>query len=316
MEIGLFVAPQQGASYDDQLAAALRAEAAGFRSFVRSDHYLGFGVPGLPGPTDSWITLAGLARETTRITLGTMVSSATFRLPGPFAVTVAQVDAMSGGRVVLGIGTGWSEDEHHAYGIPFPPLGERFDRLTEQLQILTGMWTTPVGDHFSFEGRHYTVRDSPALPKPVQRPHPPIIIGGTGPRRTPALAAEFAHEYNVPPFEGLDATAAAFARGRRACEDRGRDPETMRRSVTLTTVCGTNDEDVRRRDDASPHQAAMAELHGRPEQIIEVLTRYADIGATHAYLRVLDLRDLEQIAVLGATVLPAFHAGHGVQSTS
>lgn len=306
MELGLFVAPQQGAGYDDQLEAARAAEAAGFCAFVRSDHYLGFGVPGLPGPTDSWVTLAGLARETTRIRLGTMVSSATFRLPGPFGVAVAQVDAMSGGRVVLGIGTGWSDEEHRALGIPFPPLGERFDRLTEQLEILVGMWTTPIGSTFTFEGQHYALHDCPALPKPVQRPHPPIVIGGTGAKRTPALAARFADEYNVPPFEGLDAAVAAFARVRRACEERGRDPETLGRSVTLTTVCGATPREVERRGAVSPHQAAMADLAGVPEQVVEALGRYADAGATRAYLRVLDLGDLEQIALLGETVLPTF----------
>ena len=180
MDIGLFVAPQEGASYDDQLRAALAAERHGFDVFVRSDHYLGFGGARLPGPTDSWVTLAGLARETERIQLGTMVSSATFRLPGPLAIAVAQVDVMSGGRVLLGLGAGWSEPEHLAYGIRYPPLGERFDRLEEQLQIVLGLWTTPVGETFDFAGRHYQLDASPALPKPMQQPHPPIVVGGTG----------------------------------------------------------------------------------------------------------------------------------------
>ena len=125
---------------------------------------------GLPGPTDSWVTLAGLARETSSIRLGTMVTSATFRYPGPLAISVAQVDEMSGGRVEFGIGAGWFEAEHQAYAIPFPPLGERFDRLTEQLDIITGLWTTPAGQTFDYAGKHYTVADSPALPKPVQSP--------------------------------------------------------------------------------------------------------------------------------------------------
>src|SRR6478736_6866636 len=186
----VFTEPQQGASYDDLLAVAVRAEELAFDAFFRSDHYLKMGnVSGLPGPTDAWTTLAGLARDTNRIRLGTMVTSATFRLPGPLAITVAQVDAMSGGRVELGLGAGWYDGEHAAYGIPFPPLGERFEKLEEQLAIITGLWATPAGETFSHAGRHYQLEESPALPKPVQRPGPPMIIGGWGSTRTPRLAA-------------------------------------------------------------------------------------------------------------------------------
>ena len=194
----MFVEPQQGATYADQLAVARAAEALDYSAFFRSDHYLALSGDGLPGPTDSWVTLAGIARETSRIRLGTMVTSATFRYPGPLAVSVAQLDEMSGGRVELGLGAGWFEGEHRAYAIPFPAQRERFDRLTEQLQIITGLWTTPVGEKFDCAGRHYAVADSPALPKPVQSPHPPIIIGGGGAKRTPALAAAFAAEFNIP----------------------------------------------------------------------------------------------------------------------
>jgi F420-dependent oxidoreductase-like protein len=300
MQCGLFVAPQQGASYEDQLAAASAAEAAGFADFVRSDHYLGFGQPGLPGPTDSWVTLAGLARETRRIRLGTMVSSATFRLPGPLAITVAQVDVMSGGRVVLGLGAGWSEDEHRAYGIPYPPLRERFDRLEEQLAIVTGLWTTPMGETFEFSGAYYRIEQSPALPKPFQQPHPPIVVGGNGPRRTPAIAARFADEFNMPPFEGLDATREAFARVRVACEAIGRDPATLDLSATLTTVCGADRADLERRGAVSPPQFAAADLRGTPDHILEQLGLWEEIGATRVYLRVLDLRDVEHVELLGA----------------
>src|SRR3954463_856556 len=188
MVLSNFTQPQQGASYEDLLAVALTAEEEGFDAFFRSDHYLRMGPGGgEPGPTDAWITLAGLARETSRIRLGTLVSSATFRLPGPLAVTVAQVDAMSGGRVELGLGTGWFEAEHMAYGIPFSMLGERFERLEEQLGGITGLWRGPPGERFSFAGRHYQLEDSPALPKPVQQPHPPVIVGGGGAKRTPRL---------------------------------------------------------------------------------------------------------------------------------
>src|SRR5277367_3159084 len=192
MLLRIFTEPQQGASYDDLLAVAQASESLGFDAFFRSDHYLAMGAgDGLPGPSDAWVTLAGIARETTTIRLGTLVTSATFRLPGPLAVSVAEVDAMSGGRVELGIGAGWYEAEHTAYGIPFPPVGERFERLEEQLAIITGLWATPDDDLFSFEGRHYQVKDSPGLPKPVQQPGPPVIIGGGGPRRTPQLAVRY-----------------------------------------------------------------------------------------------------------------------------
>jgi F420-dependent oxidoreductase-like protein len=204
MELRIFCEPQQGASYDELLALALAAEEGGFGAFFRSDHYLKMGdVSGLPGPTDAWVTLAGLARDTTRIRLGTLLSSATFRLPGPLAISVAEVDAMSAGRVELGLGAGWFGDEHTAYGIPFPPLGERFEKLEEQLAIITGLWATDPGSTFTFSGEHYQLSNSPALPKPEQSPRPPIIVGGHGTKRTPRLAARFADEFNVPfaPYE-------------------------------------------------------------------------------------------------------------------
>src|SRR6266511_3838497 len=177
MRLVVFIEPQLGATYADQLRIARHAEELGFDAFFRSDHYLTMGGrDGLPGPTDSWVTLGALAVQTSRIRLGTLVTSATFRYPGPLAIQVAQVDQMSGGRVELGLGSGWYEGEHNAYGVPFPSQGERFERLEEQLAIVTGLWTTPVGEQFSHSGTHYTLTDSPALPKPVQTPHPPVII--------------------------------------------------------------------------------------------------------------------------------------------
>ena len=218
MDFRAFVEPQQGAGYAEQSAVAHAAEELGFDAFFRSDHYLAMSGDGMPGPTDSWVTLGAIARETSRIRLGTLVTSATFRYPGPLAIAVAQVDEMSGGRVEFGLGSGWFEEEHRAYGIPFPPVRERFDRLTEQLAIITGLWATPVGETFNFEGEHYTITDSPGLPKPVQSPHPPIVIGGTGAKRTPALAAEYAAEFNVPfaPIDVVENAGPAGGRRRRA----------------------------------------------------------------------------------------------------
>ena len=224
MQLRIFTEPQLGADYGRQLAVARAAEELGFDAFFRSDHYLKMGDgSGLPGPTDSWLTLAALAVQTSRIRLGTLVSSATFRYPGPLAIAVAQADEMSGGRIELGLGAGWFEAEHAAYGIPFPPVGERFDRLAEQLAVLTGLWDVPVGQKFSFDGDYYQVQDSPGLPKPVQRPHPPIIVGGHGANRTPALAARYAAEFNVP-FSSVAQTGAQYGRVREACQSVGRDP--------------------------------------------------------------------------------------------
>ncbi|MGH3633584.1 MAG: LLM class F420-dependent oxidoreductase, partial [Mycobacterium sp.] len=226
MDFRVFVEPQQGARYADQLAVAQAAESLGFSAFFRSDHYVAMSGDGLPGPTDSWVTLGGIARETSSIRLGTLVTSATFRHPGPLAVSVAQVDDMSGGRVEFGIGTGWFEQDHRAYAIPFPPPAERFARLTEQLELITGLWTTPAGETFDYAGANYALKDSPALPKPVQRPYPPIIVGGLGAKRTPMLAATFADEFNVP-FASLDTVRTQFDRVGAAIQANGRSMDSM-----------------------------------------------------------------------------------------
>jgi F420-dependent oxidoreductase-like protein len=219
MQLVVMIEPQFGASYDDQLRVARHAEELGFDGLFRSDHFLTtHSDPGLPGPTDAWTTLAGLAVHTSRLRLGTVMTSATFRLPGPLAITVAEVDQMSGGRVEFGLGAGWFEREHEAYGIPFPPVRERFDRLEEQLAIITGLWRTPIGERFDFHGHCYELRDSPAIPKPEQSPGPPVIVGGHGKRRTPELAARYADEFNVP-FSSLEFTRECFDRVARACED-------------------------------------------------------------------------------------------------
>ncbi len=307
MQLRIFTEPQQGASYDDQLAVAKKTEECGFDAFFRSDHFLAFGDrDGLPGPTDSWITLAGLARETSRIRLGTLVSSATFRYPGVLAISVAQVDQMSGGRVELGLGAGWFEDEHKAYAIPFPDTGTRFDRLTEQLEIVTGLWSTPAGETYDFRGTHYCVTDSPGLPKPAQRPHPPIIVGGAGRRRTPALAARYAAEFNAA-FRGVEPSAEQFERVRAACSEHGRDPGTLVLSMAQTVCAGRDEAELKRRAAAigrSPEELVANGLGGSPAQIVDKLGRYAEAGATRAYLQVLDLSDLEHLELLASDVLP------------
>ncbi len=307
MDLRIFTEPQQGATYDDLLRVAQATEECGFDAFFRSDHFLAMGVPGEPGPTDSYVTLAGLARETSRIRLGTLVTSATFRLPGPLAVAVAQVDQMSGGRVELGLGTGWFEAEHQAYGIPFPAVSERFDRLAEQLEILTGLWTTPPGERYSFTGTHYTVVDSPALPKPVQQPHPPVIVGGKGKRRTPELAARFATEFNVP-FATVDDVAAQFARVDRACAEAGRDPATLARSVAQMTCVGRDDAEVARRAEAlgkKVDELNPFDLTGTVAQVVDQLGTWQQrTGLSRFYLQVLDLADLDHLELIAAEVAP------------
>jgi F420-dependent oxidoreductase-like protein len=307
MKLRIFTEPQQGADYQTLRAVALAAEELGFDAFFRSDHYLKMGdVSGLPGPTDSWATLAALAVETSRIRLGTLVTAATFRLPGPLAITVAQVDQMSGGRVELGLGTGWFEGEHAAYGIPFPPLGERFDRLEEQLAIITGLWTTAEGQTFSFEGAHYRVTDSPGLPKPAQRPRPPLLVGGFGARRTPLLAARFADEYNVA-FRSVADSAAGFARVREACEAAGRHPDGMTYSVAQTVCCGKDEAEFRRRAAAIGREPAdMRErgIGGTPGEVAAKIAEFAEIGAERVYLQVLDLSDLDHLELIASDVVP------------
>ena len=307
MDLRIFTEPQQGASYDDLLRVARTTEQCGFDAFFRSDHYLVMGDgDGLPGPTDAWVTLAGLARDTERIRLGTLVSPATFRLPGPLAIAVAQVDAMSGGRVELGLGTGWYDDEHTAYGIPFPPLAERFDRLEEQLAIVTGLWETKPGDRFGFDGTHYRLAESPALPKPVQQPRPPVIVGGHGRGRTPKLAARFADEYNIPFPNSVDVAAKQYDRIRAAAQAAGR-TEGPRLSAALVLCCGRDDAEVRRRADAIGRQVPELREHGlagSPAEIVDRIGEFAKAGASRVYLQLLDLADLDHLELVAAEVAP------------
>lgn len=306
MMLRIFTEPQQGADYRTLRTVALAAEELGFDAFFRSDHYVPFSGSGRPGPTDAWATLAALAVETSRIRLGTMVTAATFRLPGPLAVTVAQVDQMSGGRVEFGLGAGWFGAEHAAYGIPFPPLRERFDRLEEQLAIITGLWETGEGEVFSYDGTHYRLTDSPALPKPAQRPRPPVLLGGAGTRRTPRLAARFADEFNVP-FHSARESAAVFAHVREACEAAGRSPSSMAFSVAQTVCCGKDEAEFRRRAAAigrEPQDLRNSAVAGTPAEVVARLAEFAAIGAGRVYLQVLDLTDLDHLALLAAEVAP------------
>lgn len=306
MELRIFTEPQQGATYDDLLAVALEAERLGFGAFFRSDHYLTMGGDGLPGPTDAWTTLAGLARDTSTIRLGTLMTSATFRHPGVLAIQVAQVDQMSGGRVELGLGAGWFTEEHTAYGIPFPDTKERFDRYAEQLELVTGLWATPVGETYSFDGAHYHLTDSPALPKPTQE-KPPVLIGGRGKRRTPALAARFADEFNLP-FVDETETREQFGRVSRACEKIDRDPSTMTWSNALVLCVGEDQTEIARR--AATIGREVDELRanglaGTPEEVVDKIGRFAELGTERVYLQVLDLADLDHLRLVAEQVAPA-----------
>ena len=313
MDFRVFVEPQQGATYYEQLAVARAAESLGFSAFFRSDHYLAMSGDGMPGPSDSWVTLAGVARETSTIRLGTLVTSATFRHPGPLAISVAEVDAMSGGRVEFGIGAGWFEAEHLAYGIPFPSLGERFERLEEQLEIITGLWVTPVGDTFDYPGAHYAVAGSPALPKPVQRPHPPIIVGGGGPTRTPALAARFAAEFNLA-FPTLDFVRVQYGRVHSALESAGRAADDIIYSAAFVVCAGKDDAQLARRAAAIPRDLDElrqdSPLVGTPAEIADRLAPFAEAGVQRVYLQLMDLSDLGHLELFAAEVMPRFAPPH------
>jgi F420-dependent oxidoreductase-like protein len=303
VDLRIFTEPQQGASYDDLLRIAQATESLGFDAFFRSDHYLAMGDgDGRPGPTDAWLTLAALARETTGIRLGTLVTPTTFRLPGPLAIAVAQVDAMSGGRIELGLGAGWFGREHTAYGIPFYDTRERFDRFAEQLEIIDGLLRTPAGQSFSFSGEHYEVLDSPALPKPVQSPRPPIILGGAGKKRGAALAARFADEFNVA-FD-REHTADVVARVRAAAAQTGRE---LVYSAAQVVCVGRDDAELARRADVIGREVTELRedgLAGSPAEVVDRIAEFSAAGVTRLYLQVLDLSDLDHLELIAAQVAP------------
>jgi F420-dependent oxidoreductase-like protein len=301
----IFAEPQQGASYDQLLGLAQAAEAGGFDAFFRSDHYLKMGrVSGLPATTDAWITLAGLARDTSRIRLGTLVTPVTFRSIGSFAVTVAQVDQMSGGRVDVGLGSGWYEREHVAYGMPFPSLRERYDALEDQLAILAGVWSTPAGEMFEYAGRTAAVN----LEADTLRPHarPPIVLGGNGGPRSARLAVTYADEYNKA-FVPLPEIRAVHDRIRVACEAAGRDPSTMVYSSGHVICCGSTDAEIGRR--AAFIRRDLDDLRtdalvGTPAEVLDTLGALMDAGVERFYLQVLDHSDLDHVRLVAEEVLP------------
>lgn len=308
----VFVEPQQGATYEQQLGVARVAEEGGFGGFFRTDHLEHEGsIDGQPGPTDAWVTLAGLARETARIRLGTLMCCSTFRHPGHLAIIVAQVDVMSGGRVEFGLGAPSFPGEHHALGIPLPEPKEGFERLAEQFALITGLWATPPGERYSFHGRYFDITDYPALVRPAQFPRPPIIVGGHGLRRTPAVAARFADEFNI---DGVSpsACAEAYARVSRACEEIGRDPAEITYSAAVTLCCGVNAAEIKRRTDAitavvadwkDPAQIIRDGAAGTPDQVIERLHAFRAAGAGRVYLQVFDLEDLDHLRIVAEDVL-------------
>ncbi len=302
MDLRIFTEPQQGATYDTLLAVAKATEDLGFDAFFRSDHYLAMGSgDGLPGPTDAWITLVSLARETKRIRLGTLMTAATFRLPGVLAIQVAQVDQMSGGRVELGLGAGWFEEEHKAYGIPFPK--EKFARLEEQLAIVTGLWATKPGDTFDFHGTHYDLTGSPALPKPAQAKIP-VLIGGHGASRTPKLTAQFADEFNMP-FASIEDSERQFGRVRAAAEAAGPRGDDLTYSNALVVCVGKDDQEVARRAAVIGREVDELKangLAGTPSEVVDKIGRYAEIGSQRVYLQVLDLADLDHLELISAQV--------------
>jgi alkanesulfonate monooxygenase len=322
MRYALMIEAQQGLTYAEQLAIVRRAEAAGFESFFRSDHYQSFpGSAGRP-TTDAWAVLAGLARETTSIGLGVLVSPVTFRTAGNLAKVVTTVDEMSGGRIELGLGAGWNEDEHRQLGLPFPEIGDRATLLEETLEVIRGLWTEPDG--WSFSGRFIEIRDARFHAKPVARPgrpRPPIIIGGSGTPRSYRIAARYADEFNVT-SSGPDDVARVYAALADACRTIGRDPATLRRSAMVGTLVGRDPAEYAARSEAMLAEFELEEqaedwfaerrtrwILGTPDEARAMVGRFAAAGVERLMLQVFIPRDLEMIDLLGAELVGRGSAG-------
>jgi F420-dependent oxidoreductase-like protein len=309
MDFRVFTEPQQGAGYGRLARLAGAAEDLGFTGFFVSDHYLVMGdADPRWGPTDAFTTLAGLARDTKKLRIGTLVAPVTFRWPGQLAIIAAQIDDMSGGRLELGLGAGWFDAEHDARGIPFPELGERFDRLEEELEILTRLWATNPADSFSFDGEHYSLTEAPARPQPQQAGGIPLIIGGFGKRRTPALAARYAAEYNQN-FVPVDDFASRAEFVRQACAAAGRDPSSLRCSTAQTVCVGADDAAVNARAAAigrRPDELRENALAGTVGEVVDKVGRFAEAGAERFYLQVLDEDDLEHLELIASAVVSQF----------
>jgi F420-dependent oxidoreductase-like protein len=305
MRFALMIEPQQGLTYADQLAIARAAEAAGFEALFRSDHYESFPGPEDNPTTDAWAVLAGLARETTTIRLGTLVSPVTFRLPGNIAKVVSTVDEMSGGRVEVGLGAGWHEKEHRRHGLPFPPIEERAEMLEEQVQILRGLWGEPDG--WSFKGKHYTIDNAWFRAKPSPRPR--ILVGGGGTPRGMRIAARWADEFN------LSSSSPALARSKfaeldEACKAAGRDPATLARSAMAGVLVGATPGELQKRerallaalgDDAGDwlDERRQRWVYGTPDDARATIAQFAEAGVQRIMLQDFVPRDLEMIALLG-----------------
>ena len=318
MRCALMTEPQQGLSYADILAVVQTAEQAGFEAFFRSDHYASFpGATGQP-TTDAWATLAGLARETTRIHLGTLVSPVTFRLPGNLAKVVATVAEMSGGRLEVGVGAGWNEGEHRQLGLRFPDVRERFDMLEEQLAILHGLWTEPDG--WSYQGKHWQVENALFYPKPPAPPgrrHPNLLIGGDGGPRMARLVATFADEFNLT-SGAVHLVEPAYARLREKCLELGRDPDSLTYSMMTGVLIGRDEAEVRARvtellkalggaTGADP-EAWLAQRRGRwvmgtPDEARERVAALEAVGVQRLMLQDFLPRDLDMVRLMGEVFL-------------
>ncbi len=312
MRLCLMVEGQEDVTWDQWLALAEATERTGLDGLFRSDHYLsGDGRVGR-GSLDAWTTLAGIAAHTSRIRLGTMVSPATFRHPSVLGKSATTVDHISGGRVELGLGAGWYELEHEAFGFPFPPLKARMQMLEEQLEIITRQWTE---DEFSFAGDHYTLDRCPSLPRPLQSPHPPVIVGGAGKPRSVAIAVRFAQEYNAVTGD-VEECRALRERLDRACEAAGRDPATLAMSVMTTAVVGADVHELSRRLDdlaalglGDSGAALLREnrddwIGGTVPEVVEKLHALAEVGVERVMLQHLCHTDIEMVELIGNELVP------------